>query len=100
MQHNWVWPKLGKSKEEGGSFEIRSEREKIQKNKNPIYAPVSLNPKAIKSIAITRGLIKGEVNKYATHTPREIPLFRNALKRGMVEQEQKGVMLPKNMALT
>ena len=48
----------------------------------------------LKSITTATSLIIGEAMRNVKVTPTGIPASRNPMKRGMAEQEQKGVAIP------
>jgi hypothetical protein len=59
---------------------------------------VALIPNKPKNIATATSLTNGEVIRNEKVTPRGIPPFTNPINKGMDEQEQNGVIAPKNDA--
>jgi hypothetical protein len=64
----------------------------------PAYISVAFSPKSPRNIATATSLTKGDVIKNEKVTPRGIPPLTKPIKSGILEQEQKGVIAPKNEA--
>ena len=59
---------------------------------------VVFHPNIPRNMATETASTRGEEIKKANVTPKGIPPFTNPINKGTEEQEQKGVMVPKNEA--
>ena len=64
----------------------------------PAYINVALSPNSPKNMATATSFTKGDVIKNEKVTPNGIPPFTKPINSGIDEQEQKGVIAPKNEA--
>ena len=63
------------------------------------YIAVALTPKVPRNIATATSFTRGEVIRKENVTPKGSPPFTNPMNRGIDEQEQKGVTVPRRAAM-
>ena len=63
------------------------------------YMAVTCNPKVIANRPIIIGFSRGLANRNTIMVPKPACAFSKPLRKGMVEQEQNGVMAPSRAAV-